>query len=674
MLKNKQYIYLFILILSLLLFACQQQEAVDSSIELQSDNAEEVIESTLWLVKGYDDTNSGDLYVKYGELEIEKVASDVIIGSQLPFNLGEKVLYLDGEQNLYYIEKGKEKEKISSDVMYGTYEFSPNGTKVYYINEESGLYVAAFGNEKEKLASNVRSFLLTNEEGPIYVLKDDDKLIKITDGQEKTIANDVMNFKLAEKGLIYTNNDGLLYYVNEENEKGKISNLEVVYPQISDDAAKISYLEEYNFEKGYGELVIIENGQRSKVASDIKEFELTANGSAIFYTNSDDILYVYTTANGEKVKLASDVQQYTYIDDKTIYLTKDDDLFVKTIEKDGRKIASDVYNYYVLAGHIYYISKDKDLFLVKDDGEKEKLLSDLEDYTYSNNQFYYLTKETKIGTIKLGETEGKILLDDVKDYSLVYIQNYLIYQKLVTLSDIKGYWTDLDETGYLVFEPISNEKVKLILYSAYGEMDIYELKVDYATDTGIFLVNQTGDSGWLTLKDDNTLEFHDLNSDYLTFKRSRKELFDAFQKRIKVNEMDTYEYDEEEEEIYYSTKADGYYVDGIVRNYIPLLIDAINYNDFSIVEPTLLPGSPLYNDQKKLVQNLNDKGISEYLIDYDILDIREGNNANEYLVKTYELIEIYQSDGTSEVKEFFWVYTVYDDGDKIGLSNIAKAH
>ncbi|MFC6232531.1 hypothetical protein ACFQI7_32625 [Paenibacillus allorhizosphaerae] len=120
-----------------------------------------------------------------------------------------------------------------------------------------------------------------------------------------------------------------------------------------------------------------------------------------------------------------------------------------------------------------------------------------------------------------------------------------------------------------------------------------------------------------------------------------------------------------------SAKADTFYLELLIQNYEQTLIDAINNNDFSLVEPSLIPESNLYNSQKQLISNLNKKNIKEKLIEYSIEDIKVGKKSNEYQIYVEEKISITYPDRiNSETKVFKWVYTAVLDKKVIGLTEI----
>lgn len=120
-----------------------------------------------------------------------------------------------------------------------------------------------------------------------------------------------------------------------------------------------------------------------------------------------------------------------------------------------------------------------------------------------------------------------------------------------------------------------------------------------------------------------------------------------------------------------SAKADTFYLELLIQNYEQTLIDAINNNDFSLVEPSLIPESKLYNSQKQLISNLNAKKIKEELIEYTIRGIKVGKKSNEYQIYVEEKISItYPNRTDSETKEYKWVYTAVLDKGVVGLSDI----
>lgn len=97
------------------------------------------------------------------------------------------------------------------------------------------------------------------------------------------------------------------------------------------------------------------------------------------------------------------------------------------------------------------------------------------------------------------------------------------------------------------------------------------------------------------------------------------------------------------------------YINELIDGYLNGLVSAINSKDFSKVSSNMVKDGDFYNTQKDLVKRLGDKGITEELVDYKITDVNiEGGSGT---ITTWEKVTINYSDGTSETKEYEWVYS-----------------
>lgn len=109
-------------------------------------------------------------------------------------------------------------------------------------------------------------------------------------------------------------------------------------------------------------------------------------------------------------------------------------------------------------------------------------------------------------------------------------------------------------------------------------------------------------------------------------------------------------------------------INELIEKYENAMVDAINNNDFSILEPYLIPNSNLYNMQKKLVERLSKRSIKEKLINVQVEDTKiVGNNYNVYV---YEKFNIDYAGKVSKVKEFYYIYEVKNNNGRLGLSDI----
>lgn len=126
-------------------------------------------------------------------------------------------------------------------------------------------------------------------------------------------------------------------------------------------------------------------------------------------------------------------------------------------------------------------------------------------------------------------------------------------------------------------------------------------------------------------------------------------------------------------------KTDEFYdgdrvkIEEAINAYETTMVEAINKNTFSVVEPWLYPDSSLYISQKKLVGELNKKQIKERLDGYSIESI-EGDNLGIIRVYVTENIGIQYPGKDYTNKTFKWVYSVrYSyEGRKYQLTYIDK--
>lgn len=109
----------------------------------------------------------------------------------------------------------------------------------------------------------------------------------------------------------------------------------------------------------------------------------------------------------------------------------------------------------------------------------------------------------------------------------------------------------------------------------------------------------------------------------------------------------------------------------LIKKYELGLVEAINKNNFTSVEPYLKKGSPLYESQKKLVKNLFSQGINEELISHEVGYIYYESN-DIYRVEVIETIKIRYPQKRDEEKEYQWIYTAERVKDAIKLSKIEK--
>ena len=129
-----------------------------SSVEQAALQKPSVIEDEYILFvnsyKDYENGNIGDLYIKKGVNEKEKVSSDVSeYGIEFYPDKGILVFF-DKDNNLYVKESGKEKEFVASGIE-ARYVLLKGDSGIIFQNSDYDLYQKVWGQEKEKISSNV---------------------------------------------------------------------------------------------------------------------------------------------------------------------------------------------------------------------------------------------------------------------------------------------------------------------------------------------------------------------------------------------------------------------------------------------------------------------------------------------------------------------------------------
>lgn len=105
----------------------------------------------------------------------------------------------------------------------------------------------------------------------------------------------------------------------------------------------------------------IGENSKDKIASEVRDFEVSDDGKKICYINSENSIYL-KYADKEKEKIASDVSKLEHVteDFTTVYYIKDGSLYKQAEGADKVKIASDVYKVIKIydSGVIYYLTSE----------------------------------------------------------------------------------------------------------------------------------------------------------------------------------------------------------------------------------------------------------------------------------------------------------------------------
>ncbi|WP_435165174.1 XAC2610-related protein [Paenibacillus glycanilyticus] len=111
-------------------------------------------------------------------------------------------------------------------------------------------------------------------------------------------------------------------------------------------------------------------------------------------------------------------------------------------------------------------------------------------------------------------------------------------------------------------------------------------------------------------------------------------------------------------------------INSLIHHYQQKLVQAIDTNTFSEVEPYLAPGSSLYEAQSKLVADLYSRQITESLISSTIYGYTD--KENEIQIEVTEKVMIHYPDKGARVQDFNWLYTAKQADGKLKLSGLEE--
>ncbi|WLR61537.1 zinc ribbon domain-containing protein [Guptibacillus hwajinpoensis] len=252
-------------------------------------------------------------------------------------------------------------------------------------------------------------------------------------------------------------------------------------------------------------------------------------------------------------------------------------------------------------------------------------------------------------------------LDDnstfVSDYTYASFENLIAYS-----TNYAGYLTDakVDWDTFYIDETDGKWTLEVGLVEKWKENDAYDGKTSSLSESrysNLYTLTYDSKDKWNVVNwasyDDASSNVKDLGID---LKKQKKD-FEA-STAFKTNS------DEEEQS---SQSNDELDVESFVQTYVSTYVEAINYDDFSIISDQIDPSSNSYlKEVSSYIDHLNDKGMKEELISVDVQSV-EASGAG-YTVSTVEKYNIYYSDGSEKNKAYRSTYqvNVTSDGMKMG--------
>lgn len=187
-------------------------------------------------------------------------------------------------------------------------------------------------------------------------MSEDGKYIFFPDKVDHAYVFNIFSEEAANGGY-----DGLDLYCKEvakpEAEAIKIDS-DIQCYKVNTSATIVTYLKG---EEGNLYQYKIGEDSKDKIASEVRDFEVSDDGSKIVYIDSENNIYKY--ADKGKEKIASDVSALEHVtgDLTTVYYIKDGSLYKQAEGEDKVKIASDVYEVLKIydSGEIYYLTSEE---------------------------------------------------------------------------------------------------------------------------------------------------------------------------------------------------------------------------------------------------------------------------------------------------------------------------
>ncbi|SES81040.1 hypothetical protein SAMN05660297_00554 [Natronincola peptidivorans] len=204
-----------------------------------------------------------ELYIRNTEEDDNRKVNASSVGSAIISHANKNIVYLADynftsyKGELFVLEKDESPKWIASDVKrFETYELI---NKFYFINDDNALFYRDIKEDNNTLiASNVYDFVpnFTNEE-VLYITDDDTMYLSGKDQERKRIAGNLVDYTIVSDILYYINDDEELYLYDFDNDPVKVAS-SVKYFNSSENGTALAY---YNENK---EVFVLSNNQEEK--------------------------------------------------------------------------------------------------------------------------------------------------------------------------------------------------------------------------------------------------------------------------------------------------------------------------------------------------------------------------------------------------------------------------
>lgn len=273
----------------------------------------------------------------------------------------------------------------------------------------------------------------------------------------------------------------------------------------------------------------------------------------------------------------------------------------------------------------------------------------------------FITVNASIQDVELYLNEGEIGKSDSDSFSKVF-GPYLPGEYKLT-ANYKGKYAELNETENIDLVTAENNEVAIDVFKNPNYLNI---SCD-EPDAELYVNNK--DTG---LKACDAVNFGPLDNNSKVYAVMTKD-----GQTLKSNEYTAGQGDNND--VYLSFGDAESTISGtenqlhdLIYWYTNSFSQAVNYNDFSIVEPYIYPGSSLYTEQSSYVPNTYNHGITEYILSFNITGYNINNDNKSGTITTQEVYNITKN-GSSAVKTFNYKYSFKynDETQSYQLASIA---
>ena len=399
-----------------------------------------------------------------------------------------------------------------------------------FINDDEELMIINYGDKDPSKIANVdedeayvKMAYANNTERYVLYIKDDN--LYYYDAAKKDdslkIASDVVSYG-------FTENDKLIYYINDENElyisdkkdKTKLdSDVENVVYALGD---KILYVKDDSlYIRGYSE----KKNDKEKIVNDYVGALVSDDSKKVLIATNEE-LYLYTVKSNEKVKITGEYKSVVAYDDnfdKIIYAENNEEstdlskLLIDNKKQDDEDFKEITFSDYL---------NDKATY------EEYSQNQELKDEIDVRNEIREYVQDVDLGTSTLkifSNGESKDYLKDVG--SVIY--------------------TDLDEESILYFKgEISSKKLNIEDYDyLYDFVDDFEKLIDSGS---LYLYNGKED---ILITDEELVKDARIDGKYVYYLAEDDDEYELFYATIKGDKVD--ESGSLDTGIYYSSLKDG---------------------------------------------------------------------------------------------------------------------